>query len=306
MPAEPPTVPRVIEIPAKLIRNHSERSAEWLESLPGTAATYLDRWQLSVTGEPLSGEASLILPVVRRDGNEAMLKLQSVNDESEGEALALRTWNHDDVVEVLEDDPATSTLLLERLEPRTLDDLPDHVEATRILAGLLVRLSAVQAPPGIRRLADIAGAMVEDAPGLIPRLADPAERRLVRRFAAQVTELLPNSGDRLLHWDLHYYNVMASQRQPWLVIDPKPLAGDPGFEVFPVLWNRWDDLVATGDLPQAIRDRFDLMLEITGIDRGRALGWTAGRILQQVLWFTEDGATRMEAELAAVAAALYS
>jgi len=296
----------VIEIPAKLIKNHSERSAEWLASLPGTAATYLDRWQLSVTGEPLSGEASLILPVVRQDGTEAMLKLQSVNDESEGEALALRSWNHDDVVEVLEDDPATSTLLLERLESRTLDDLPDHVEATRILAELLTRLSAVQAPPGIRRLADVAGAMVEDAPGLIPRLADPAEQQLVRRFVAQVTELLPDSGDRLLHWDLHYDNVMAARRQPWLVIDPKPLAGDPGFEVFPVLWNRWDDLVATGDLPRAIRDRFDLMLEVTGIDRDRALGWTAGRILQNVLWFTEDGATRIEAELAAVAAALYS
>ncbi|TCC52900.1 hydroxyurea phosphotransferase [Kribbella capetownensis] len=299
-------MPRVIEIPAKLIRNHSERSPEWLASLPATATTYLDRWQLSVTGDPLSGEASLILPVVRQDGTEAMLKLQSVNDESEAEALALRSWNHDDVVEVLEDDPATSTLLLERLEPRTLDDLPDHVEATRILAELLVRLSAVPAPPGIRRLADIAGAMVEDAPGLIPRLADPAEQRLVRRFVAQVTELLPDSGDRLLHWDLHYYNVMAAQRQPWLVIDPKPLAGDPGFEVFPVLWNRWDDLVATGDLPKAIRDRFDLMLEVTAIDRDRALGWTAGRILQNVLWFTEDGATRIEAELAAVADALYS
>ncbi len=41
---------------------------------------------------------------------------------------------------------------------------------------------------------------------------------------------------------------MAAHRQPWLVIDPKPLAGDPCFELLPVLDNRWDDLVATGDL----------------------------------------------------------
>jgi streptomycin 6-kinase len=299
-------VPRVIEIPAKLVKNHGEKSAEWLAGLPGAVADYVDRWQLTITDAPLSGEASLILPVVRRDGTEAMLKLQPVNDESESEALALRTWNRDDVVAVLEDDPATSTLLLERLEPRTLDDLPDHVEATRILAEILTRLSAVPAPPGIRRLADVAGAMVDDAPGLIPRLDDPAERQLVRRFVAQVEELLPESGDRLLHWDLHYYNVMAAKRQPWLVIDPKPLAGDPGFEVFPVLWNRWDDLVATGDLRRAIRDRFDLMLDVTGIERDRALGWTAGRILQNVLWFTEDGATRIELELAAVADALFA
>jgi streptomycin 6-kinase len=295
----------VIEIPAKLIRNHSEKASGWLDGLPAAVDRYVDEWDLTVDGGPLSGEASLILPVVRRDGAKAMLKLQSVNDESESEALALRTWNQDDVVAVLEDDPATSTLLLERLEPRTLDDHPDHIEATRILAELLTHLSAVPAPPGIRRLADIAAGMIEDAPRLIPRLSDPAEQRLVRRFVAQVGEVLPESGDRLLHWDLHYLNVMAAQRRPWLVIDPKPLAGDPAFEVFPVLWNRWDDLVATGDLAQAIRDRFDLMVEVTGLDRDRALAWTAGRILQNVLWFTEDGDTRIEDELAAVADALF-
>ncbi len=295
----------MIDIPAKLVRNHSESAPEWLAGLPGAVERYVGEWQLTVSGDPLSGEASLILPVVRRDGTPAMLKLQSVNDESESEALALRTWNHDDVVEVYEDDPETSTLLLERLEPRTLDDLPDDVEATRILAELLNRLSAVPAPPGIRHLSDIAAGMIEDAPRVLPKLADPAEQALAWRFVAQVTELLPEPGDRLLHWDLHYYNVMAAKRQPWLVIDPKPLAGDPAFELMPATWNRWDDMVATGDLSQAIRDRFDLMLEVTGIDRDRALGWTAGRILQNVLWFTEGGDTRIEDELAAVSDALF-
>jgi len=270
------------------------------------AAHYLDRWQLTVTGPPLNGAASMILPVVRRDGTEAMLKLQPVNDESEAEALALRTWNRDDVVEVLEDDPSTTTLLLERLQPRTLSDVPDDTEATRILAELLTRLTAVPAPPGIRRLSDIAARMVEDAPAFIPRLADPAEQRVVRRLVAQVAEVLPESGDRLLHWDLHYDNVMAGHRRPWLVIDPKPLAGDPAFDLFPVLWNRWDDLVATGDVHQAIRNRFALMLEVTGIDPDRALAWTAGRILQNTLWFVEDGDTRLEGEIATVVDALFA
>ncbi len=299
-------MPGVIElvIPPRLIESHGEDHAEWLAALPELAGEYVARWDLTVDGAPLNGMASLILPVVRRDGAEAMLKLQPVNDESESEALALKSWNADDVVEVLEDDPATSTILLERLEPRTLNDVPDHTEATRILADLLTRLMVVPAPPGIRRLADIAGRMVEDAPALIPLLSDPVERQLTRQCVDQVRELIPEAGDRLLHWDLHYDNVMAAQRQPWLVIDPKPLAGDPGFEIMPVLWNRWDDLVATGDLSRAIRDRFDLMLELTGIDRDRALGWTAGRILQNVLWETGSGDSAMDAELRAVADAL--
>jgi streptomycin 6-kinase len=293
-----------LQIPPRLIESHGKDEPEWLAALPELAAEYVARWDLTLAGEPLNGMASLILPVVRRDGAQAMLKLQPVNDESESEALALKTWNADDVVAVLEDDPATSTILLERLEPRTLNDVPDPVEATRILAELLTRLMVVPAPPGVRRLSDIAGQMVEDAPALIPRLSDPVEQQLAQRCVAQVRELLPEGGDRLLHWDLHYDNVMAAHRQPWLVIDPKPLAGDPGFEIMPVLWNRWDDLVATGDLHRAIRDRFDLMLEITGIDRDRALGWTAGRILQNVLWETDGGETVMDAELRAVADAM--
>jgi streptomycin 6-kinase len=296
----------MIEIPAKLVRNHSATAPAWLDELPGMVERYVDAWQLSVDGGPLSGEASLIVPVVRRDGIRAMLKLQAVDDESESEALALRTWRRDDVVQVLEDDPETSTLLLERIGPQSLAEHPDHVEATRILAELLTRLTAVPAPAGVRQLSDIAAAMIEDAPHLIPRLDDPAEQQLVRRFVAQVREVQPEAGDRLLHWDLHYLNVLAAQRSPWLVIDPKPLAGDPAFDLFPVLWNRWDDLVATGDVHRAIRDRFALMLDVTGIDRDRGLAWTAGRILQNILWFTEDGATRIEDELAAVCTALFS
>ncbi|HEY3556382.1 MAG TPA: aminoglycoside phosphotransferase family protein [Kribbella sp.] len=296
----------MIDIPAKLIRNHSAKASDWLAGLPGAVERYVGEWDLTLDGDVLSGEASLIVPVVRRDGTPAMLKLQSVNDESESEALALRTWHHDDVVEVLEDDPETSTILLERLRPRTLNDVPGDLEATRILAEILTHLMAVPAPPGVRRLADIAGQMLADAPAIVPLLVDPAERALTRRLADRMAEVLPEPGDRLLHWDLHYENVMAADRQPWLAIDPKPLAGDPAFELMPAVWNRWDDLVETGDLSQAIRDRFGLMLEVTGIDRDRALGWTAGRILQNILWFTEDGDTRIEAELKAVADALFS
>jgi len=275
----------VIVIPAQLIESHEDESPEWLAGLPAQLDEYLTRWELTRTGDFLNGAASLIVPVVRRDGTDAMLKLQPWNDESAAEALALRTWSPDDVVAVLEDDPATCTLLLERLNPQTLNAVPDHVEATRILAELMARLIQVPAPPEVRTLADIAAEMVQDAADLT--LGDPAEQRLVRRYADQLRELIPESGDRLLHWDLHYDNVMASDRQPWLVIDPKPLAGDPAFELFPVLHNRWDDLLATGDLDQAIRDRFDLMLEITGVDRGRALAWTAGRILQNTIWSKE-------------------
>lgn len=282
-----PGMTALFEVPAPLFRTLADQ-LPWLEAAPALAAEYLDRWELRLDGEPLHGMASVVLPVVRADGTPAMLKLQPPTDENLGEALGLRTWSTEDVVEVFDDDPSTATILLERLEPRSLGDHPDDTEATRILAELLARLCAVPAPSGLRRLEDIVAEMLDDAPGLIPRLADPDQQSLVRRYAAQAAELAQEPGDRLLHWDLHYENVLAAQRKPWLVIDPKPLVGDPCFELLPALGNRWDDLVSTGDLPAAIRRRFDLMLEVTGLERERAVGWTMVRILQNVLWDLAD------------------
>lgn len=117
---------------------------------------------------------------------------------------------------------------------------------------MLARLVVVPAPAGPRRLADIAAAMLSAMPRAVPTLHDPAERRLLQTCESALAELIGEPGDRLLHWDLHYDNILAGRREPWLAIDPKPLGGDPGFELLPALHNRWDALVATGDVPRAV------------------------------------------------------
>ncbi|CAM5557026.1 aminoglycoside phosphotransferase family protein [Streptomyces violaceorubidus] len=94
-------------------------------------------------------------------------------------------------------------------------------------------------------------------------------------------EVADEPGDRLLHWDLHYENVLAADRAPWLAIDPKPLAGDPGFDLLPALDNRYD--------PAETRWRFDAMTDVLGLDRERAGAWSLGRVLQNSLWNVEDG-----------------
>ena len=89
--------------------------------------------------------------------------------------------------------------------------------------------------------------MLDQVPSAVPELADPTEQALVRDCAAATAELLAETGDRLLHWDLHYDNILAGDREPWLAIDPEPLAGDPGFDLLPALDNRWHEILATGD-----------------------------------------------------------
>jgi streptomycin 6-kinase len=91
-----------------------------------------------------------------------------------------------------------------------------------------------------------------------------------------------------VHGDLHYDNVLAGHREPWLVIDPKPLRGDPHFEPAPMLWNRWDELVASGDLRDAVRRRFHTLVDTAALDERRARDWVVLRVVLNAVWELEE------------------
>lgn len=298
-----------IDVPDALAASHRKHSGAagraWIVALPRLAADFLDRWALRPDGPARHGVVALVLPVLQADGTPAALKLQPLSDETAGEPVGLRTWNGQGVVRLLDHDPDTGTMLLERLDAtRPLSRVADDTAAVGILGELLARLVAVPAPPDLRRLAGIAEAMLDQVPRAVQGLRDPAQQRLLRSCAAAVAELVGEPGDRLLHWDLHYDNILAGQREPWLAIDPKPLAGDPAFELLPALGNRWDEVVATGDVAGAVLRRFDLLTEVVGLDRQRATGWTLGRVLQNALWDIEDGDTTLNPAQVAIATAL--
>lgn len=139
----------------------------WIERLPTLVEAACRRWALTVDGPPTHGNVALVVPVRAADGTAAILKVSWVEDETEHEALALRSWGG-------------------------------------------------------------AGAV----------------------------------------------QLLATDRAPWLAIDPKPVSGDPGFDVVPLFWNRWEELVATGDVAAAVRRRFDVAVDVAGIDRERARRWS--------------------------------
>lgn len=304
----PHSTASAVVVPAALVAWHErffgEAGHAWLAALPTLAAECLDQWRLRVDGQPTCGAVAFVLPVRRADGTAAVLKLQPVDDETVGEPLALRAWNGDGAVRLLEHDPASGSMLLERLDAsRSLATIDDNLVALEILCQILARLCTFPAPEGLRHLADIGADLLDRLPYALSRVTDQADRRILSICARATAELISEPGDRLLHFDLHFGNVLASHtrprstgREPWLAIDPKPLVGDPGFELLAALHNRWGDVVATGDVPRAVRHRFDLMTEILALDRGRARGWTLARILQNALWDVEHDTTSWNTE----------
>jgi streptomycin 6-kinase len=215
-------------------------------------------------------------------GESAVLKVVWPHVEAAHEALALQRWGGRGAVRLLRADPRRWALLLERLRPEDLTQLWDQ-QAYEIVGDLYGRLH-VPAPPQLRTLSDQAarwadelGALGRGAP--VPhRLVDQA-RALSRSFAED-----PATDGVLIHSDLHYDNVLAADRPDedpgWLAIDPKPLSGDPHFEVAPLLWNRFEEL--DGRIRPGVRDRFFAVVDAAGLEEERARDWVIVRMLVNI------------------------
>lgn len=251
------------------------------------ASGLLEEWELAPDGVELQGSSAVVLPVRTGDGEPAMLKVAVPHDEAEHEHLALQHWHGRGAVRLLRADPRRSALLLERLHQQDLRDQWD-VEACEIVGGLYARLH-VPAPPQLRSLTSYVGRWTDALAGL-PRDA-PVPHRMVEQAVSLARDLVadPASTGTMIHGDLHYENVLAADREPWLAIDPKPMSGDPHYEVAPLLWNRWDELA--GDVRGGVRRRFHAAIDAAGLDEDRARDWVVVRMLHNALWELEDHPT---------------
>jgi streptomycin 6-kinase len=252
----------------------------WVDDLPTSVPSQLQEWDLTVDGAPQFGFCSIVLPVRTGDGESAMLKIAFPDDESEHEHLALRRWDGQGTVRLLRANPYRRAMLLERLHARNLNDVWD-LEACEIVAGLYRRIH-VPALPQLRPLVGFIEKWNADLAQLPRSAALP--HRLVEQALSVGADLVsdPASTGTLIHGDLHYENVLAADREPWLVIDPKPMSGDPHYEIAPMLWDRWDELA--GYVREGVRRRFYTLSEAAGLDVDRARAWVIVRMMHNAMW----------------------
>jgi streptomycin 6-kinase len=263
--------------------------AEWVDRLPGLLAGLLEDWELGVDGWMMHGFVALVVPVRTTGGRAAVLKVSFPDEESEHEHLALQGWGGRGAVRLLRADPHRSAMLLERLHQERLDTMLD-VEACEVVSGLYSLLH-VPALPQLRLLT----AYVErwaDELAVLPRSA-PLPRRLVEQAISLSRDFVadPASTGTMIHGDLHYENVMAADRAPWLAIDPKPTSGDPHYEPAPMLWNRFDELGAANSgqsVRDGVRQRFHALVDHAGLDEARARDWVVVRMLNNACWRLHD------------------
>ncbi|HEU5089820.1 MAG TPA: aminoglycoside phosphotransferase family protein, partial [Roseiflexaceae bacterium] len=162
-------------------------------------------------------------------------------------------------------------------------------QATEILASLMRRLwrplPEGHTLPSVASWAEGLGRLRATFRGT----TGPFPEALVARAEQTFDELLATAGPPLLlHGDLHHLNVLTAEREPWLAIDPKGLAGDPGYDVAAMLHNPSRTLRATGNLAALLERRIAIMSAITEQPRRRLAMWGFALAVLSAWWTYED------------------
>jgi streptomycin 6-kinase len=249
---------------------------EWRATVPTLLAEAATAWGLTPREPYAGGWAGYATRVDLPDGGPAALKLIWPHRESQHEADALALWDGDGAVRLLARDPEGTALLLERCEPGVFLSTLDLDAALDVVVGLLPRLWKPAGAP-FRPLADEAEWWAETLPREWDEAGRPFERSLVDAAVRFCLELGPTQDDHvLLHQDLHALNILSAEREPWLAIDPKPLAGEREFGIAPI--------VRGAELRHGRREvlhRLERLTAELGLDRERARGWA---VAQTVAW----------------------
>lgn len=291
------------------LRRRCLRSVEgraWLDAVPGLLAARLEAWHVDLELPPGStahaGMWAIVVPV-RRGDDRLALKLSRPFPETATEAPALRLWAGHGAVRLIEEDPGSSALLLERLDAgRRLHDVP-FPEAARVW-GALVRVLSI-APDErpcwgrFERIDAVAERWSDELPERWERLGRPFPRWLLEAGleVAFTRGAVGRRGGRdvLVHTDLHGMNVLAvpdggasadDGGPSFRAIDPQASVGEPEFSVAPMLWNRLSEL-AGPDAPAALLERCALLASEAGLDPEAARGWAVLREVENALWYAE-------------------
>jgi streptomycin 6-kinase len=242
----------------------------WLDHAPWGMADHLvarleraarevaDEWGLALGPRMAAGRFSYVAPA----GPDAILKIIPVeDDDADHIAAALELWDGNGAVRLLRHDPARRALLLERLVPGTDAAAIGEDEATAVATQ--VGRQIWREPPERHPFRSVHDWVRRWMPADSVHPLVPVARRTYAEMRPRV--------DRVVHADFHHHNLLK-RHDEWVVIDPKPLVGEPEFDIPAFLVNP----IASAVTPERTERRIRAFVD-AGLDRERIRLWAIVR-----------------------------
>jgi streptomycin 6-kinase len=260
----------------------------WLDQLPTTIADLCTKWTIELDHVVPDTYVTLVALGQSEELGPVVIKSSALADEFLAETTALNLGAGENVARIYDLDLERSAMVIERIVPGTQlrDAALSDDDATRLAAETVATYwRPVPDPVNLHPLRRWMRAWFEWSPR--PDLIDPD---MIQHAQDLATALLARSTQNcLLHGDFQHHNLLQRSSGEWVIIDPKGLYGDPGFEFAAWMYNP-EGVTARVDYLELATRRAAICSDIWGINRQTLLEWAfVGAVLSMCWWNSESG-----------------
>ncbi len=222
--------------PAELVKHVTaicgRRGEEWLENLPGMVGELETAWGINV-GKPFEkGEYNFVAPATSPNDLDAVLKIAPPYERTEifSEAAFLRSRAGKGCIYLLCEDRSRFAILVERARPGYSMDVHFDSDPFGCVDPALEVLKSIlsQPPTGFTEIH-----LLDDWFDRFRRFRETDFPQDYGEKALAIYEKLNQQYDLIyyLHGDFHPGNIVTSDREPFLAIDPKGLIGHVAYDI---------------------------------------------------------------------------
>lgn len=289
-------------LPKKFVENTLDLCGslgeKWLKSLPEIIGELSGKWKIEA-GKPFENLSyNYVAGCFCADNSEAVLKIALPLNEPEifNEARYLKIRSGKGAVKVLNFDKTLRAMLLEKLDPgKHLKEIfaGDKQAAVEIAVELMKKL--LREPP-----ADSGFLRLEVWFENFFRKAE--NTKFPQEYTEKTREIFYYFNDStqkfLLHGDLHHENILSAEREAFLVIDPKGIIGEIGYEISVFLNNHLWWLADEPDVRKQLNYAVEKFSEAFGIEKSDLKKWAFAQIVLSAWWTFEDNGKNWDRALA--------
>lgn len=265
-----------------------DKGENWLNNLPKTIQTLENIWSIKHENHFQNLSYNYVAKCKKNDGSQVVIKIALPLDNVEifNEATALKLFDGKGSVKLLNENKELQAILIEHLSPGlTLKEVYKNDEfgavdrAINVLQKIAFRPSKKINLPSTAKWFEIFETMENTE----------FPRKHLKKAQKHLKEIYnPIQNYFLLHGDFHHENILSSNRDDFLVIDPKGVIGSIGYEIAVFLNNHADWLESNSNYSTKMNYAIKKFSRAFGVSEQEINDWCYIQRVLSLCWSYED------------------
>lgn len=257
---------------------------KWLANLPDRITKLQEHWNLSHLTPVENMSFHYVAKAIANSSQPVVLKMGYDTKSIQNEALALRRFNGDGAIRLIDCRTELNALLLEQAVSGVTLKSIKQTDFHNILDFYIQTIQKLHTKSSIHShptLSDWLLALDQASAGNFPA-------GMLNKAILIKNQLLETTSNPVfLHGDLHLDNILLNGSE-WIAIDPKGVIGEREFEIFALDFMHHTDLENNSNINPLLVSQSELIAAKSGLDAMRIQQWAFVRLVLAAAWSIED------------------